>query len=71
MKILLHARLGIQTQLMSVIAFLHSTGNQRQKCVAFENPVSLFYLKLHSISEVKDFVIIRFKSLVILRFKGL
>lgn len=71
MKTLFHARLGIETQLLSVIAFLHSKENQRQKCVAFENPVPPFYLKIHSISEVKCSVIIRFKSRVIPRFKDL
>lgn len=71
MKILFHARLGIQTQLLSVITFLHSKRNQRQLCVAFENPIPLFYLKIHSISEVKGSVIIRFKGRVILRFKSL
>jgi len=71
MKTLFHARLGIQTQLPSVITFLHSKRNQRQKCVAFENPIPLFYLKIHSISEVKGSVIIRLKARVILRFRSL
>jgi len=42
MKILFQTRLGIQTQLLSVITFLHSNRNQRLQCVAFENPIPLF-----------------------------
>jgi hypothetical protein len=71
MKILFHAELGIQTLLLSLITFLHSKRNQRQKCVAFENSIPLFYLKIHSISEVKGSVIISCKGRVILRFKSL